>query len=70
MTNESLSSSDQETATTLISYFRNVFEPNIDKPLPEFPVRKLNASVNDLDIMEDHVGRGYKCIETRKKSRT
>ena len=38
MSHGSLSSSDQETATTLNNYFTSVFEPKIDEPLPVFPV--------------------------------
>ena len=48
MTNGSLRSSDQETATTLNSYFTSVFEPKIDKPLQHFtfPSKQLINLIN------------------------
>ena len=66
MTNGSLSSSDQETATTLNSYFTRIFEPKIDKPLPDFPVRPYNAPLNDIDITEEHVENAINVLKPGK----
>ena len=66
MTNGSLSSSDQETATTLNSYFTSVFEPKIDKPLTNFPVRPYNAPLNDIVITEDHVEKAINVLKPGK----
>ena len=66
MKNGSLSSSDQETATTLNSYFTSVFEPKIDKPLPDFPVRPYNAPLNDIDITEEHVEKAINVLKPGK----
>ena len=66
MKNGSLSSSDQETATTQNSYFTCVFEPKIDKPLPDFPVRPYNAPLNDIDITEKHVEKAINVLEPGK----
>ena len=66
MTNVSLSSSDQETATTLNSYFTSVFEPKIDKPLTNFPVRPYDAPLNDIVITEDHVEKAINVLKPGK----
>ena len=67
MNNGALSTTDQETATTLNSYFTTVFEKEPDGPLPVFQNRVYQEALLTTEISEIKV---EKAIEALKPSKT
>ena len=66
MNNGALSTTDQETATTLNSYFTTVFEKEPDGPLPEFQNRIYQEALLTTEISEIKVENAIEALKPSK----
>ena len=66
MNNGALSTTDQETATTLNSYFTTVFEKEPDGPLPEFQNRIYQEALLTTEISEIKVEKAIEALKQVK----
>lgn len=66
MENGALSSSDQETATTLNKFFTSVFEKEPDGPLPVFHSRNYTSALLTTEITESKVEKAIDALKSSK----
>ena len=66
MNNGALSTTDQETATTLNSYFTTVFEKEPDGPLPVFQNRVYQEALLTTEISEIKVEKAIEALKPSK----